>query len=327
MKRLYYKLERILFSIIGFNVLEKKWAEDCTKQILCEVEDTDVVISAISSNDCASLYMGKELSSAIGAKWIIYAVDAIPAPLGWSKNNLYYRSLRKFIREQTSTAAAFFSANPVMLTYQKTCLSDHLKGTTGVVYTPFTLKEYDYPDVNKAPVFVYTGSLYGLRHIDTLLEAFSLFLKDYPKAKIIFVGSFGKAIFKDYEHLKNNNNLQILSYTKELESIYSESTVLLDLSADIPNDVFLSSKIVNYLPLHRPIVAIGGDGSAASVLFKDDKSIIVSSYRVEDILCALKKSVLPEFIPQEGRIQYLETLSDEAVSERFYKDIEQIVKS
>ena len=323
--KLPYLWDRATFAILSDDFLGRWWAKKSANVILREQGNADVVISAISSNNCETLYLGKTVSKALNAKWVVYSVDAIPAPLGWSKNNLYYRSLKRFINRQTKDADAFYSSNPIMLNYQQTCLSKDFHGKTGVVYTPFTQRNCKEPNLLRDPVFLYTGSLYGLRHVDTLMAAFSIYVKERKESKMIFVGNIDKDKFKGYEYLIKQGNLQLIGYTNNLDSYYSESSVLIDLSADIPNDVFLSSKVINYLPLKRPIIAIGGDCSAASEIFSEDKSIIISSYREEEILDVLSKSIMVDYIPDAKRNVYLNEMSDKAVAQKFYQELKSIV--
>ena len=325
LKKLPYYINRALFSILGEDVLGKDWAKKSVDIVLQQHKKADIIISAISSNNCETLYLGKTIAKVLGAKWVVYSVDAIPAPLGWSRNNVYYRSMKEFIRRLTKNADAFFSSNPIMLKYQKSCLDKDFKGYTGVVYTPFSQRDCKLPEKTKDPVFIYTGSLYGLRHVDTLMGAFSSFIKVYKRAKFIFVGNIDKLQFDGFNYMIEQGNLLLVGYTNDLSSYYSISTVLVDLSADIPDDVFLSSKILNYLPLNRPIVAIGGNNSTASVIFESDNSIIISTYEEHQILEALKKSVTHDYIPGESRKIFVDKFSDKAVSKRFYNDLKKIV--
>lgn len=320
-----YLIERGFFAILGIDILSKFWATKSVKAIVNKIARADVVITAIASNDLSPLYIGNEVAKKLQAKWVVYSVDAIPAPLGWSKDNRYYRSLRRFMMNKTREADAFFSSNPVMLAYQKTCLAPDFNGCTGVVFTPFSFITVNTTSNLDTPQFLYTGNIYGLRHIDSLLSAFSKFVAEFPNAKMVFVGNIDKSLFKGYESFIDNGNILLVGYTTHLDEYYSQSTVMLDLSADIPNDVFLSSKIVNYLPLGRTIVAIGGENSSASVIFKGDNSIIISSYCEKDILIALKKSILPDCKPGEMRSHYIDKFSDKVVADDFYDELHKIV--
>lgn len=318
--KLPYYIDKILFSICGEDYLGKHWATKSLDVVLEHVQDADIVVSAISSFNCEPLFLGRKVANKLHAKWVVYSVDAIPAPLGWSRDDMYYRNLKRFIGRNTLHADAFFSSNPVMLDYEKTCLDKEFNGYTGVVYTPFSTIDVPAPDITKAPVFLYTGSLYGLRHVDTLMEAFSKFIKINKDAKIIFVGNIDKNMFSDYLYLEEQGNLQLVGYTDKLDQYYAESTVLVDLAADIPNDVFLSSKIINYLPLQRPIIAIGGEKSSASVIFSDP-SVIISSYDSNDIYDSFIKSLQKGSLPSYDRKRYLDEMSDKTVSDNFYKNL------
>ena len=318
------KLTKLLFSILGFNILDFFPFLFFRKRIAKKCKDVDIVISAISSNNCWPLYYGKYLSKMLQCKWAIYSVDAIPAPLGWSKDNMYYRKLGAFIKKYTKSADVFYSSNPIMLDYQLNCLSVNFSGRSGVIFTPYTNVLVNDPKIS-SPVFLYTGSIYGLRHIDTLLEAFNHFLIDSPKAKLIFVGDIPSTYFNDYLDLLQKGAIIIYSYDKNLVPYYEESTVLIDLSADIPNDVFLSSKIVNYLPLKRPIIAIGGISSVASILFEQDKSIIISTYASDNILEAMRFSITSQYQPNSQRKAYEYSFSEEKVAKDFYKDLCKLV--
>lgn len=280
------------FVLFGCNVLEHVWLYKQKKMIAeVEFEKYDVIISFISNEHYKALLLGRYLKEKYHKKWFVYSVDAIPAPLSWTNNVCYYKKTCNYISKKLTLCDALFSSNEQMLNYQVSILKG-FKGVTGIIYTPIrenkNVQTYNLP---KEPVILYTGSIYGPRRIDTVLDGFRLFLNDYPKAKLIFVGTkIGRLNLSKYRDLIFNANIEFHDFCMDLTPYYLNASILLDINAFFENDVFLSSKIVNYLPYKLPIVSITGLGSPTRLIFSDD-SIIHSIHEPYSIFCALVKAV------------------------------------
>jgi glycosyltransferase involved in cell wall biosynthesis len=122
--------------------------------------------------------------------------------------------------------------------------------------------------------FLYTGGVYGRRNVKSVMAALAIVLKEYPNVYLVFVGA-----------TLNSNDLSVLSevdrlhvethaFTKDLTDFYSAATALLDIDADLDDDVFLSGKITNYLIVNRIIISITGKNSPSTKIFSHVNSIL-----------------------------------------------------
>lgn len=290
----HYKVERYFFSFFGRNLLDDFWLCRQKFQINSEnIKQQDFIISFASFHHYKGILLGHYLSKKYNKKWVIYSVDAIPAPIGWVKNDRFYRNTRRFITNYISQCDAFFSSNQQMLDYQIGHIKD-FKGKSGVLYTPIrtdnAIADLEYVQGNQ-PVFLYTGGIYGPRKVDALIEGFRLFLKEHSLAKLVFVGLNSNNAFEKYQNLINNKSVQVYGFSNNLLQYYQEASVMIDINAYFDNDVFLSSKIVNYLPLRKPIISITGLNSPSRNIFVDDPTIIHCKHDASDIYDAMSKAI------------------------------------
>ena len=246
---------------------------------------------------------------------MVYCVDAIPAPLGWYPNDLFRRRLTKFFFKYVSQADAFFSSNKQMLDYEVSYMPNYT-GVKDYLYTPIRNEAIIKSKPKGDIIFLYTGGLYGPRKKEALIDGFRLFIKEYPQAKLIFVGNNSKRDFQCAEDLILSNNVEIKGFTPNLQSLYNEATALIDINAYFDNDVFLSSKIINYLPIMKPIISITGNNSPSRNIFTEDSSIIHCSHNKEEIEKALKSTMNLVSINYEQREKYLKIFSISAIAQK-----------
>ncbi len=305
-------VERLSFQLFRRNVFDDYWVIRQMRLINDgDIKGCSAIISFISFHNYRSMMLGNRLSHKFNKPWIVYSVDAVPPPSGWGVEGLYRNATIRFIRKYLEASNGFFSANEQMLNYQLNLLKKR-PNITGIIYTPIKSKnEYVHPDsfIDK-PVFLFTGGVYGPRKIDAVLGGFRLFLKEWPNAKIVFVGISKFVNFTNYSDLVGEGHIECYEFTNNLSAFYKKATVLLDINAYFDNDVFLSSKIVNYLPLMLPIISVTGNNSPARNIFTDDDSIIHCSHNPEEVFKAMKMA-LSINVNEDKRKQYIELFSVE----------------
>lgn len=321
-KSLPFRAADFLYTTLGTNIKDVIWSIKVFRFFQKSKNiDYDCVISFVSSGNYAPIIAGELLSSKWKKPWVIYTVDAIPPPVSWSNNPRLTKSVSRFLKRWINHASGIFAANPMMLAYVKSIFSD-FQGKTGVVYTPCDKLDFiPKKVVHDGIVFLYTGNLYGIRKIDSLLRAFRAFLKKHPQSKLLFVGNVYSKILSEYQDLVELSNVQLHPYTDDLSEYYCIADVLLDIGAAIDNDVFLSSKIVNYLAYKKPIVAITQNGSPAREIFRDAETIIHCHHNEKEIEEAMMKSLSLMDSQFEDREVYLKMFSAEVVANNFVDDI------
>lgn len=321
-KRLPFRVENFLNTVFGTNILDIIWSRRIYKQIrINTINKIDCIVSLVSSGNYAPILAGAKVSSRYNKPWLIYTVDAIPTPVAWNHNPRQNKAISIFLKTFISHASGLYAANPMMLSYVQSIFS-YSYGKTGVIYTPRDFVPIQPVKIqHEGIVFLYTGTVYGVRKIDNLLMAFRAFLEIDCKSKLIFVGKVFSDALNKYQDLLISGNIEIHSFTNSLNEFYRRADILLDIGADVDNDVFLSSKIVNYLAYKKPIIAITQDGSPARAIFKDAQTILHCHHNCNEIVESMKKSVLLLDTSFEDRDKYMKEFSAEYVAKRFIDEI------
>lgn len=267
---------RKLWLYLHINHHDEIWTQRAFAQVFPLIKDNryDAVLSFTAMNFFPAITLGGKIARKLGCKWFIYSVDGLPAPVEWlDGDTLIHGRIARWLDRQCAGADGFFSSNPYMAEYQKRTFP-HCKGPWNYLLTPHLL-DSTYPKVqHKGLVFLYTGSLYGLRRVDGLVHGFLEFRKTHPDAKLIFVGNIAIEYIRYMDEYTQDGLIEIHPFSKDLSSYFEKADVLIDIAADIPNDVYLSSKIISYLAVDRPILAISGANSPVRNLMADIPSIV-----------------------------------------------------
>ena len=251
----------------------------------------DGVITFTSMNFFPSISLGRIISKRLHLPWAIYSVDGIPSPVEWLEGDRdIHKLLSEHINKSCRNADFIFSSNEYMMRYQQRICPD-FKGKWNYLYTPHKQNQNYSKSVHNGYRFLYTGALYGLRKIDGLIAGFRRFLQIHPKSEMIFVGNADQSFFQSATDLIQSKKIIIQPFCKDLKTYFQEADILMDIGADIPDDVFLSSKIVSYLPIDRPILAITGANSPARGIMKGCPSIVHCGNQEEEVYQAMQDCI------------------------------------
>lgn len=271
------------------------------KKTIYSCEDNyDLILSFISSNHYASLMMGNSLSKRFKLRHFTILFDAIPAPAGWLKKDSFYRGLKIFIARNLAKVNGLFSSNQKMLDYQLSTFQKQHNIVTGVVYCPTNdaVQCYDYVEPEKN-MFLFTGGLYGPRTPKYVIAAFQNILKEFPDSTLEFVGSVIESGYLLALSTHEKEKIIVHPFTKDLSPFYKRATALIDIDSDLDNDVFLSSKISNYIMINRVIISQTGEDSPSRTIFKNISSILQCNHDIEELTHAMKNA-----IKQVGRTDF-----------------------
>lgn len=259
----------------------------------------DMIFSLCSMHNCAPLALGVKLKKTLKIPLACYFVDAIPTPQWW-KPGFGTHKFGKYVRKFTKDVDYFASSNEEMLNYQKQFLAPKCTNT-GVIYTPSENKTpLDIPEKNDSTIrFLYTGSIYGLRTPKFLFEAFECFIDEFPNSEIHFVGTSQSVSLSASQKIKDK--LRFHPFTEDLTPFYQQATALIDMDAATNNDIFLSSKIMNYLTIPRPIICETGENSPARRLFSGYKTISVCGHNSNELIHAMRNA-------SKSQIEYTDRL-------------------
>ena len=318
------RIEQQLYKWQGFYIADKIWAITTYHKLknIIQKQFYDGILSFVYGGNYAALELGSKLSSLLNIPWIIYSVDAIPIPVEWTADLKLRNRLYHYLNEKILKADAFFSSNPSMMRYEKNTFCA-FKGFWGVVLT--TCKEEilhnKQSKLHSIITFLYAGYLYGPRKAESLIKGFEKFYNSNPKSKMVFVGDPNKSHFIGFEHLIEKGVIEIHPFTKEIESFYQSADVLIDINADIENDVFLSSKVINYLSYDKPIIAISQDGSPVREIMSGYRTIIHSHHNVDEIYEALIQGSCCIGENMDERAELFKMFDPNNVAKQFVNDI------
>lgn len=285
---LHYRVSNFMNSIFW-----RDWISEILKyRIRLKHNDYDVILSLCSSGHMFGLVSGIYLRGKIGCKLACYLVDAVPAPIGWSKNDRLYRSTLKMIGSLLSKVDMIASVNQEMLNYQLKTFK-HKEGLISTVLLPSSVvnKVSNIPYTHEGVYrFLYTGNIYGLRSSKYIIKAFSLLLKEREDIELYFVGNTGEDVRNELHKYGEKVRKHVVVYPRvsDLKPFYSKASALIDIDADIDNDVFLSSKMSSYLTIDRPIICETGLNSPSRNLFKNLSSIIQCNHDPEELYNAMR---------------------------------------
>lgn len=322
-----FKLSSCFFSFLSFNPIDFYYARNAKKNIS---ESYDLIFSFVSSGHTVPLQIGSILQKQTKIKHFTYFVDAIPAPIEWwLGKKLFYKGMLRFIKSLLKNIDGFFTSNQSMLEYQMRLLPNLDRIISGVIYNPIVETDTiisDYPS-DECNIFVYTGNIYGLRTAKYIIEAFQRLLKDYPNSKLQFIGAHlpYTNIEKFEEQVKQK--IELIPFTTNLQRYYEQATALIDIDAELENDVFMSSKIANYLVINRLILCETGHGSPSSNILKDISSVILCSHDSIELYNAMRYCIEHKNkIDFDDRKKIIQQLSLQNVISNLEKQFEKIKK-
>ena len=288
------RYEKLIVSTLSINPLITFFARKASKKINYNSK-YDLIFSFVASGQTLPLEIGNTIKKRMKIRHFTYFVDAIPAPVEWwMGQKSYYKGTLRYIVSRLKLIDGFFAPNRQMLEYQMNFIQNSLNVKSGVIYTPIDklLKDTKLTKINEEIIFLYTGSIYGVRTARYLLEAFEQLLNDFPDSKLQFVGKVLPMKEIEVFRLEVQHKIELIPFTDDLSPLINNALALIDIDADIENDVFLSSKIISYLPYKKPIISETSNGSPSYDLFNKVPSIIQCTHNSEEIYQAMKLVIL-----------------------------------
>lgn len=234
--------------------------------------------------------LGYQISRKFNLPLAIHAVDPLPSTAGWGENQQLRKSIISIIRPYYKHAAIVSATNESMLNYQKNVIGEKYIKNSFVLPNPYIPLKNELTVPIEQKSFVYLGSVYGKRNIQQLIDAFTVFCDRHQDARLYFVGPIdpGKATVP--EHVADK--IVLINWTDEPETFISKCAILIDIDAGIENDVFISSKLTNYLVADRVILSISPLNSPARKLMQHlHNTVVVTADSKPLILNALEEAL------------------------------------
>ena len=288
--RMKHWAKRWLFSWTGKDWISCHLAHRLQNRLEGEY---DVILSLCSNDRFWALEAGAYLHQRHGWPWACYCVDAIPAPAAWVGNGPYRKAALRLWTRIGGGIGFLASICDEMLAYQRSMLRQAAAIPTGVYLPPVSGLPVDTtPFPGPDPVFLYAGRIYGKRTAKYLLEAFGRFLGDRPRAELVFLcpaADAERVLSGIPEHVAGHVRLE--PWTDDVQPWIDRASALIDLDADVPDDIYLSSKMFTYLLQKRPIICETGTNSPSRHLFRGIPSIIQCDHDPEQLYRAMHKAM------------------------------------
>ena len=174
---------------------------------------------------------------------------------------------------------------------------------------------------NESFVVAHVGSLYGLRQPTKLLEAFSHFTQNHPKAraKLRLVGTWRPLradVRKARDEIANVEIIGAVPRALALEYMLAADVLALIDPSPFEPGIFLPTKLIEYMMSGRPILALSVRGPVWDLVAKYDAGIAVRFDDVDQIANALETLYLKRNATFARNIRNLHEFEAVSVSER-----------
>jgi len=226
------------------------------------------------------------------------------------------------VREAT---AATFTTHQAM-TYQQEVLSVDLEKKSFVlnhIAPPPAFLPRRPPGEERT--YSYFGGFYGKRTASALLEGFALHLRSAPNSRFICAGTSPQAVLPDAERLGISAAVKVCSRVDDIRPLMAETDVLVSVDAASGPPVFLSTKLVEYLVVNRPVLLISPARSPGAALARRfERTVIhVSREDPEAIADGLNRAGETQAEDPEyaARFARMDEFSAHVVARRFLDEI------
>ncbi len=288
------KLTKLFIVMFRVTLRHRYWQSYVYRNFKNDVTDFNPdFIYAIGSGGTQVVYnLGLAIAKYSNVRLALHLLDPIPGPKGWENYEIYRKSLIHTFKKSLKEADLITMGNHHMLEYQQRNLKFDILGKSFIVPDPVVNKPIKLSSLSQKYVLTFLGSFYGARKPDRLLEGFSEYNKNNPEAELHIVGT--NRINLNHFDVSEDAKKKILfqGFTTNLLEVFERTRVLIDVDADIDEDVFISSKLKEYLSVNRMIVSITGENSPSRQLLSGiTKSVIVSDFDKFKISKAIEKAM------------------------------------
>lgn len=292
-KRIMIKIDKIFLRLFSIS-LKDLILRNRVYRVLRRHKSLDyqIILGLCSAHCLSPVSLINRIKQTSGRKGV-YLVDACPNPDWWNPGK-ESKGISNYLKHFTKNMDFFISSNPLMLEYQKKYINPNVKDYD-IIYPIVGKDKIILPkkSLSDPIIFLYTGGIYGIRTAENIFLAFEIFHKEFPTSKLVFVGT--SKLILNYCPPSITNAVEIYEFTNKLTEFYTKSSVLLDIDANVETDIFLSSKITNYLLANRPILCETGKNTPSRYLFSGMESVVLCDHDAKSLYEGMKRIINKEF--------------------------------
>lgn len=321
-RKQYWHFTNLSLAIMGTDL-----ADELLKKKISKCHKIDIILSLSYSVHLWSIIAGKYAKSLYNRKWVTYFIDPLPPHVHFGKFHPFPSLCKSFIKRKTDLLDLAAGSNSKMMSFQKKYIANKLC-ESDFYYTSYDMMNIKLVERNlNESYLLYTGSLKE-RKVLPLLKAFaSIIQSNSTNLKLVFVGS--EDISKHRSAFAKDIQSKILLFprTNDLTRYYENAVALIDIDPDIEDNVYLSSKITNYIFINRPIICITERDSPSKLIFGGCQSMLFCKNAELEIFETIKYVIynLSNFL-YEDRLNILKQFSTEYVTKKLILKLSELSK-
>lgn len=318
------KISKLILMLTAVDVTNLYWYYRCRKSIqkICIEKDINFIYAYCSIMDGVMARVAHYLSNKTGIPYAVHYCDPIPTPRKCETYELYRVNKIKPIKDAFRNASFLSFNNDMIIRNAQNYLDFNISNKSIVV--PDTCIKYPIPKEScDRVIFCYIGRFYSInRTPDKLIEAFVKAQSVEPDIYLQFVGS-NVDLSKFNLPLNVLQHIEVVGWTNEVDKYISKSSILIDITLDIEEDFFISSKLKKYLTVDRLILSIANNNSATADFLKNLRSsVICVDHNVEAITKGLLLSYkIYDKVGFEERNELINSISPDYVASKIIDKI------
>lgn len=282
------KLSKLLMIFCAKDIRHLPWIikNKSKVRLFCKIQKPDIIYAYCSLGDTYIAKVASSVAKDINTKYAIHFCDPIPSPKGCETFEKYRINRIKPLFKIFNCASLLSFNNRKIIEHTQKYLPFNINPKSIIVPDTCESTFSNIPVSSKQFVFSYIGQFYKVnRRPDNLIKAFNIFLKNHPDCYLQLVGSGDIDLCEYYIDSLTKEHISVIGWTNHVEEYLKNSNVLLDITLDIKEDLFVSSKIKNYLTINRLILSIARDQSATRDFLKGvDGTIVKCNHGVSSIV-------------------------------------------
>lgn len=286
LKRINHTIARLCFLIFGFEPSFYIYYNQLLQVFNTKFKSRKPELIFLFSGGAANhiIYGANKLASKYQIPLHLHLVDPIPPRIEWGEAKFRKRYL-SFISNIFRNLSSFSANNVKLLQYQINITNSKVRNFSlhSIAINDNELELYsgkiDKIKRGEKIKFLYLGTFYGARKPDQLINSFLTFSEGVD-CELLIVGN-NDLVKLGLSNLKYNNKLKFLPAIENISKYVEASDVLVDVDANVVDDVFISGKIISYLKSSKYILSITPENSPTHSYFGKCSSICFAHYSEE----------------------------------------------